>query len=88
MVEQTVTIQNRAGIHARPSAMLVETARDFRSNIYLEKGNDRINGKSIMGLLTLGASFGTELRVIAEGEDEETALKAIINLFNRKFEEE
>ena len=56
MVEQTVTIQNRAGIHARPSAMLVQTAKDFQASIYLEKVNDRINGKSIMGILTLGAS--------------------------------
>jgi phosphocarrier protein len=88
MVEQTVTIQNRAGIHARPSAMLVQTAKDFQSTIYLEKGNDRINGKSIMGILTLGASFGTEIRVIAEGEDEQPALEAMVNLFNRKFEEE
>jgi phosphocarrier protein len=88
MVEQIVRIQNRAGIHARPSAMLVQTAKDFQSAIYLEKGNDRINGKSIMGILTLGASFGTELRVIAEGEDEQAALEAMVNLFNRKFEEE
>jgi phosphocarrier protein len=88
MVEKTVTIQNRAGIHARPSAMLVQTAKDFQSNIYLEKGNDRINGKSIMGILTLGASFGTELKVIAEGEDEQKALEAMVNLFNHKFEEE
>ncbi|MDR1250157.1 MAG: HPr family phosphocarrier protein [Treponema sp.] len=88
MVEQTVTIQNRAGIHARPAAMLVQTAKDFQSNIYLEKGNDRINGKSIMGILTLGASFGTELKVIAEGEDEQKALEAMANLFNNKFEEE
>ncbi|MDR1025590.1 MAG: HPr family phosphocarrier protein [Treponema sp.] len=88
MVEQRVTIQNRAGIHARPSAMLVQTAKDFQSNIYLEKGNDRINGKSIMGILTLGASFGTELKVIAEGEDEQKALEAMVGLFNRKFEEE
>jgi phosphocarrier protein len=88
MVEQIVTIQNRAGIHARPSAMLVQTAKDFKSNIYLEKGNDRINGKSIMGILTLGASYGTEIRVIAEGEDEQQALEAMVNLFNKKFEEE
>jgi phosphocarrier protein len=88
MVEQTVTIQNRAGIHARPSAMLVQTAKDFKSNIYFEKGNDRINGKSIMGILTLGASYGTEIRVIAEGEDEQKALEAMVNLFNKKFEEE
>jgi phosphocarrier protein len=88
MVEQTVTIQNRAGIHARPSAMLVQAAKDFRSNIYFEKGSDRINGKSIMGILTLGASYGSEIRVIAEGEDEQTALEAMVNLINKKFEEE
>ncbi|WP_010254576.1 HPr family phosphocarrier protein [Treponema primitia] len=88
MVEQIVTIQNRAGIHARPSAMLVQTAKDFKSNIYLEKGNDRINGKSIMGILTLGASYGTEIKVIVEGEDEQLALEAMVNLFNKKFEEE
>ncbi|AEF86095.1 phosphocarrier protein HPr [Treponema primitia ZAS-2] len=88
MVEQMVTIQNRAGIHARPSAMLVQTAKDFKSNIYLEKGNDRINGKSIMGILTLGASYGTEIKVITEGEDEQAALEAMVKLFDQKFEEE
>jgi phosphocarrier protein len=88
MVEQKVTIKNRAGIHARPSAMLVQTAKDFKSNIYLEKGTDRINGKSIMGLLTLGASYGTEITVIAEGEDEQAAIEAMVRLFDSKFEEE
>ena len=88
MVEQMVTIQNRAGIHASPSALLVQTAKDFQSNIYLEKGNDRINGKSIMGILSLGTSYGTEIKVIAEGEDEQAALNAMIALFNKKFEEE
>jgi phosphocarrier protein len=88
MVEHIVTIQNRAGIHARPSAMLVQTAKDFKSNIYLEKGDDRINGKSIMGILTLGASYGTEIKVIAEGEDEQAALEAMVKLFDKKFEEE
>jgi phosphocarrier protein len=88
MVEQTVTIQNRAGIHARPSAMLVQAAKDFQSNIYLEKDNDRINGKSIMGILTLGAFFGSEIKIIAEGEDEQKALETMVNLINNKFEEE
>jgi phosphocarrier protein len=88
MVEQKITIQNRAGIHARPSALLVQTAKDFLSNIYLEKGSDRINGKSIMGILTLGASFGTEIKVIAEGVDEQAALDAMVKLFDSKFEEE
>jgi phosphocarrier protein len=88
MFEKIVTIQNRAGIHARPSAMLVQAAKDFKANIFLEKGNDRINGKSIMGILTLGASYGTEIKIIAEGEDEEAAVEAIAKLFDSKFEEE
>jgi phosphocarrier protein len=88
MFEKIVTIQNRAGIHARPSALLVQASKDFKANIFLEKGNDRINGKSIMGILTLGASYGTEIKIIAEGEDEEAAVEAIAKLFDSKFEEE
>ncbi|QQO10514.1 HPr family phosphocarrier protein [Breznakiella homolactica] len=88
MFEKIVTIQNRAGIHARPAAMLVQTTKDFKSNIYLEKDNDRINAKSIMGIITLGASYGSEIRVIAEGEDEQEAVEAVVRLFNSKFEEE
>jgi len=88
MTEQTITVSNRAGIHARPAAFLVQVAKDFKSSIYLEKGNDRINVKSIMGILTLAAAYKTELKVIAEGEDEEQAVQAIIRLFESKFEEE
>jgi phosphocarrier protein len=88
MTEQTVTIINRAGIHARPAAVLVQSAKDFSSNIYFEKGKDRINAKSIMGILTLAATYGTELKIIAEGEDEEQAVQAIVRLFQSKFEEE
>jgi len=88
MTEQTVTITNRAGIHARPAAVLVQAAKDFSSNIYLEKGRTRINAKSIMGILALAATYGTELKVIAEGEDEEAAVKAIVHLFESKFEED
>ncbi|GHT97554.1 phosphocarrier protein HPr [Spirochaetia bacterium] len=88
MVEQVVKVQNRAGIHARPSALLVQTTKDFKSSIYLEKENDRINGKSIMGIITLGAAYGTEIRIIAEGEDEQDAVDTLVRLFNSKFEEE
>ena len=88
MTEQTITIINRAGIHARPAAVLVQVAKDFKSNIFLEKGQDRINAKSIMGILTLGATYGTELKIIAEGEDEKQAVQAIAHLFETKFEEE
>jgi phosphocarrier protein len=88
MIEKRITVSNRAGIHARPSAILVQLTKNFKSNIYLEKNGDRINGKSIMGIITLGASFGTELTIIAEGEDEEDAVDAIVRLFKSKFEEE
>jgi phosphocarrier protein len=88
MTEKIVTVANRAGVHARPSALLVQTTKNFSSNIYLERNNDRINAKSIMGIITLGASFGTELKIIAEGEDEEAAVEAVVKLFESKFEEE
>jgi phosphocarrier protein len=88
MMEQMVTIKNRAGIHARPAALLVQTASKFKSKIFIEKENDRINGKSIMGIITLGAGYGTELKLIAEGEDEQDALAAMLRLFELKFEED
>jgi phosphocarrier protein len=88
MTEATVTISNRAGIHARPAALVVQITKDFKSNIYIEKGADRINAKSIMGIITLGAAYGTEIKIIAEGEDEQDAVKMLVNLFESKFEEE
>jgi phosphocarrier protein len=88
MTEKTVIIQNRAGIHARPAALLVQVTKDFKCNIYFEKGNDRINAKSIMGIITLGAAYGTEIKIIAEGEDEEAAAAAVVQVFESKFEEE
>jgi phosphocarrier protein len=88
MFEKIITIQNRAGIHARPAAMLVQTTKNFSANIYLEKDKDRINAKSIMGIITLGAGYGVELKIIAEGPDEEAAVEAVARLFASKFEEE
>ena len=88
MTEQTVKISNRAGIHARPAAVIVQAAKDFKANIFFEKGNNRINAKSIMGILTLAAVYGAELKIIAEGEDEKEAVETITCLFNKKFDEE
>lgn len=88
MIEKTITVSNRAGVHARPSAILVQLTKNFKSNIFIEKNNDRINAKSIMGIITLGASYGTELKIIAEGEDEQAAADALVRLFESKFEEE
>jgi phosphocarrier protein len=88
MVERMVTIKNRAGIHARPAALIVQTSSKFGCKIWLEKGDERINAKSIMGIITLGAAFGTPIRIIADGPDEEAATSAIEALFEKRFEEE
>jgi len=88
MIEQMVTIKNRAGIHARPAALLVQTASKYKSKIFIEKEDDRINGKSIMGIITLGAGYDTKLKLIAEGDDEQDAIAALVFLFDSKFEEE
>jgi phosphocarrier protein len=88
MTQQLVTIKNRAGIHARPAALLVQTAGKFASKVFLEKDGERVNGKSIMGIITLAATYNTEIRIIAEGEDEKEAVDALARLFENKFEED
>ncbi len=88
MTERVVTIKNRAGMHARPAALLVKTASSFQSQIFLEKDSERVNGKSIMGVITLGATFETPLKIIADGPDEAQALDAIEKLFESRFEED
>ena len=88
MVERIVTIRNRAGMHARPAALLVKTASGFISQIFIEKDSERVNGKTIMGVITLGATYNTPLKIIAEGPDEAQAVDAIQKLFERRFEEE
>jgi phosphocarrier protein len=88
MTEKIVKVLNRAGLHARPSALLVQTVKDFKSNICIERENVKINAKSILGVITLGAGFGVELKIIAEGEDEQEAVDALVRLFESKFEED
>ena len=88
MTQRRITITNRAGIHARPAAMLVQTANRFASDIFFEKDSERINGKSIMGIITLGATYQSDLVIVAEGDDEKQAVDALAELFEKKFEEE
>ncbi len=88
MTERVVTIRNRAGMHARPAALLVKTASAFSAQIFIEKDGERVNGKSIMGVITLGATYQSQLTVIADGADELAALDAIERLFENRFEEE
>ena len=87
MTSRTITIRNRAGIHARPAALIVQTANQYTSQVFFEKDSNRINGKSIMGIITLGATYNSTLTLIADGEDEQEALEAIAQLFENKFEE-
>lgn len=87
MISRTITIRNRAGIHARPAALIVQTANKFHSQVFFEKDSNRINGKSIMGIITLGATYNSTLTLMAEGDDENEALEAIAALFENKFEE-
>ena len=87
MVERIVTIRNRAGMHARPAALLVKTASSFTSQISIEKDSERVNGKSIMGVITLGATYNTPLKIVADGPDEMEAVDALQKLFDNRFEE-
>ena len=87
LIEREVLIINRAGIHARPAAKLVRTAGAFSADIFLESGGERVNGKSIMGIITLGATYRTTVKIIADGDDEEAAVAALEDLFARRFED-
>lgn len=88
MTTKTVTIRNRAGIHARPAALIAQTANRFASEILIERDDTRINAKSIMGIITMAASYNTMLTICAEGSDEREAVEAIDALFANKFEED
>ena len=83
-----LTIPNEEGLHARPAAKFVKLANQFQSEIWVEKDDEEINGKSIMGLMMLAAAQGTVIRVSAEGEDADDALAKISELVNSGFESE
>ncbi|HYR57485.1 MAG TPA: HPr family phosphocarrier protein [Chthoniobacteraceae bacterium] len=83
-----LTIVNRLGLHARPSAMFVKTAGKFRAEIWVEKDGERVNGKSIMGLMMLAAGQGSKLLVTAEGADADKALSELEAIILRKFDED
>ncbi len=87
MIERTVTIKNRAGMHTRPAAMLVKLAATFSSEFYIIKSGLRINGKSIIGVMTLAAEYDSTVRLQFDGADEEAAAAAITDLFDRGFDE-
>ena len=85
---KTFTIQNRLGLHARPSAQFVKTCSRFRCDVWVEKDGEQVNGKSIMGLMMLAAGLGSKLTVTCEGSDADKALAEIEALITRKFDED
>jgi phosphocarrier protein len=88
MIARNVTITNRLGLHARAATRLVNCASAFEAEILIRKGTRTVNGKSIMGVLTLAAATGTEITIEASGEDEASAMKAVVQLISNRFGED
>jgi phosphocarrier protein len=88
MIEKEIQIRNKTGLHARPAALIVQKANQYRSEIFLEKGDDRINAKSIMGVMMLAAAEGSTLKVIASGADEKDAVDQICRLLESDIDQE
>ncbi|OPX29572.1 MAG: phosphocarrier protein HPr [Candidatus Cloacimonas sp. 4484_143] len=88
MIRKRIVIVNKLGMHARPATLVVKTATKYRSEFTILKDDMEINGKSIMGVMTLAAEFGSELELVADGVDEEYLIKEMEELFASKFGEE
>jgi phosphocarrier protein len=86
-VVKELVVQNKLGIHARPAAMIVRITNKFKSEVFVEKDEEQVNGKSIMGLMMLAAGKGSKVKFIATGEDAPAMLAELEQLFARKFDE-
>ena len=87
MVRKDVTITNNIGLHARPATFFIQKANCFKSSIWVEKGDRRVNAKSLLGVLSLGIVQDMEITLLADGEDENEALEGLIELINTAFGE-
>ena len=87
MIRTSITISNKLGLHARASAKLTKLAGGFRSEVFMTRGDRRVNAKSIMGVMMLAAGNGTEVQLEVEGEDEQAAMGALLTLISDKFGE-
>lgn len=88
MIQQDLEIKNRLGLHARPAALIAQTAAGFSCDISLAKDGITVNAKSIMGVMMLAAEYGSSLQLSTNGSDEQAAFDAIKSLFENKFNEE
>ena len=87
MIKTTVTISNKLGLHARASAKLTKLAGSFASEVWMSRGDRRVNAKSIMGVMMLAAGLGSTVEVETTGADEQVAIDALVALINDKFGE-
>lgn len=87
MYDKKVTVQNQVGLHARPATFFIQKANEFKSTIWVEKDERRVNSKSLLGVLSLGIVGGTEIRIIADGADDKDAVDALVKLVETGFAE-
>ena len=87
MFVKDVMVQNQVGLHARPATFFIQKANEFKSSIWIEKDDRRVNAKSLLGVLSLGIVGGTTIRIIADGTDEETAVESLVKLVQSGFAE-
>lgn len=87
MVSSEVAVQNLVGLHARPATFFIQRANEFKSSIWVEKDERRVNAKSLLGVLSLGIVKGTSISIIADGSDEEEAVKTLVELIESNFSE-
>ena len=85
MTSRSVTIQNNVGLHARPATFFIQKANTYRSSIWVEKDDRRVNAKSLLGVLSLGITKGMTISLIADGPDENEALEGLTALINSNF---
>lgn len=87
MYSKDVMVQNQVGLHARPATFFIQKANEFRSSIWIEKEERRVNAKSLLGILSLGIIGGTQIKIIADGADEQAAVNALVELVESGFSE-
>ena len=87
MISRNVTIKNSVGLHARPATFFIQKANSFKSSIWVEKEDCRVNAKSLLGVLSLGIIGGTDIRIIADGPDEHEVVDALVKLVESAFAE-
>ncbi len=87
MFMKETMVNNQVGLHARPATFFIQKANEFKSSIWVEKEDRRVNAKSLLGVLSLGIVKGTAINLIADGPDEEAAINALVELINSEFSE-